>query len=486
MSTDIRKLITLDEVNKLQIADVWKLYSDFISESQVALLGRFRAGRSLVRSAQGSSIFLDDGTAILDLTGGIGVLNHGHNHPEIIEARQEFSKSSRMEVHKNFLSPYLAALSHNMAQLLPSDLNISYFPNSGSEAVEGSVKMAYKFHNGDRKKILVSDLSFHGKLLGAGSLTRSPEQHFSFPKITGVVEYRFNDLDSVRSAVLANLRPDGSSDIYALLVEPLNVSSMTSADGAFLEGLRNICDEFGIILIVDEVYSGWAKTGELFNFMRIPQFVPDIVVYAKSFGGGKASIAGYTAREKIARSAYDNLQDATLHSTTYNGFGEETATALKAVEIIVRDDYVAKSKEIGEEFWTGVRDLRSSPMFEDISGSGALWGFHLRSPQMAPLIRSLGRFYPDNLLKDTGFLDKLVAASAVHFLLEKHNVLTYFGSNYRKPLIVSFPLVASSADVSKGIEALQGLSRQNPDKLVLEFVVSANLKRPKLRKHTNG
>ena len=108
---------------------------------------------------------MKNGEKVLDMTGGIGVLSHGHNHKRIIDARIRFQNKNKMEVHKAFLSQYVAALSHNLSTMLPNDLNVSYFSNSGAEANEGAIKMAYKFHDGSKKTILHSDISFHGKTL---------------------------------------------------------------------------------------------------------------------------------------------------------------------------------------------------------------------------------------------------------------------------------------------------------------------------------
>jgi putrescine aminotransferase len=187
------KTLSLEDVESLNVSDVWDMYRSFVSSSQVDLIGSFLFGRELAEYSEGCYIYTKD-RKILDITGGIGVLNHGHNHPRILEVRRKFSEKKRMEVHKNFLSPYVAALSHNVAKLLPGDLNISYFPNSGAEAVEGAIKMAYKYHNGKRNIILHSDISFHGKLLGAASVSASPELHFDFPKIAGTQPYHYNDI----------------------------------------------------------------------------------------------------------------------------------------------------------------------------------------------------------------------------------------------------------------------------------------------------
>ena len=104
------------------------------------------------------------------------MLNHGHNHPEILAVRKRFQEQKRMEVHKNYLSPFIAKLSFAIAELLPEDLKISFFCNSGGESVGGAVKLAYKSFNGKRSRIMSAGISFHGKLLWIGwsyRITRS-------------------------------------------------------------------------------------------------------------------------------------------------------------------------------------------------------------------------------------------------------------------------------------------------------------------------
>ena len=151
--------------------------------------------------------------------------------------------------------------------------------------MEGAVKMAYKFHNGKRKYILHSNISFHGKLLGAASLTGSPEVDFSFPRIPNVESFVYNDIKSLERQVNALKKDDGESDIYAIIIEPLNASSMLSCSKDFLQKLRQLCTNHKIVLIYDEVYSGWAKTGALFYFMKFQNVCPDIVTYANLLVG---------------------------------------------------------------------------------------------------------------------------------------------------------------------------------------------------------
>ncbi|MET9437108.1 aspartate aminotransferase family protein [Streptomyces sp. NPDC006551] len=464
------ELITLDQAEAMTTEQVHDLYRRFVSRSQVSLIGSFGFGRDLVDHAEGAWIHLRDGRRVLDFTGGVGVLSHGHNHPRILAARRRFQESRRMEVHKNYFSPYVAALSHNLAALLPGDLNISYFPNSGAEAVEGAVKLAYKYHRGRRGTVLHTDIAFHGKLLGAGSLTASPEIHFPYPQIPGTDTFAYDDLDSFLLALDRHTWSSGESDVYAVVVEPFSASSLRACSAEFLRALRRICTERDIVLIFDEVYTGWGKTGALFHFMHHPGLVPDIVTTSKSFGGGKASISGYITREPIFRAAYDNLSDATLHSTTYYGFGEETATALEAVAIAVDEDFPGRARELGERLRTGLSEIADHHprLVRRVEGKGALHGVFLTPGPHIPA--KLREMLPTSVAKDPQAVSKLLTGAVVAALYRDHGILTFFGSNRAIALIVSPPLVARADEVDLFVKALDEVLDQGAARLLAGLV----------------
>ncbi|WP_406331883.1 aspartate aminotransferase family protein [Streptomyces sp. NBC_00203] len=463
-------LITLEQAEGMTTEQVHDLYRRFVSRSQVSLIGSFGFGRDLVDHAEGAWIHLRDGRRILDFTGGVGVLSHGHNHPRILEARRRFLQSRRMEVHKNYFSPYVAALSHNLAAVLPGDLNISYFPNSGAEAVEGAVKLAYKYHRGRRGTVLHTDIAFHGKLLGAGSLTASPEVHFPYPQIPGTDTFAYDDLASFLLALDRHTTAAGESDVYAVVLEPFSASSLRECSAEFLHEVRRVCTERDIVLIFDEVYTGWGKTGALFHFMHHPGLVPDIVTTSKSFGGGKASISGYITREPIFRATYDNLSDATLHSTTYYGFGEETATALEAVAVAVEDDFPGRAAELGERLAKGLAGVaaRHPRLVREVRGRGALHGVFLTpGPDVPARVREL---LPTAMAKDPQAVSKLLTGAVVAALYREHGILTFFGSNRAIALIVSPPLVAETDEVDLFLGALDEVLDQGAARLVAGLV----------------
>lgn len=471
MSESTPGLYTWEECQHFDIKQVQQLYRNYVNKGQVELISSFGFGRITAVRAEGMYIETATGDRILDFTGGIGVLNHGHNHPRILAARRAYQEQERPEVHKNFLSQYIAGLSHNIAQLLPEDLNISYFCNSGAEAVEGAVKMAYKYHNGNRTSIAHADIAFHGKLLGAAGLTGSPELRYKFPTIPHIETYAYNDIDSVRTLVNRCRDPNGRSDLYAIILEPFNASSLAHCSPAFLQDLRQLCTKEDIVLIYDEVYTSWAKTGPLFYFMK-DNIIPDIVIYAKSFGGGKASISGYTARTPFFERAYGNLQDAILHSTTYNGFGEETITAMEAIRIILEDDYVGRSERIYQRLNGGLKRLQDKhpKMIDEVRGSGALNGVLLNTSLAAP-IRAALKIVPMDLFKDPRFKAKLMASVVISEMFNTHRILTFYGDNREIPLIISPSLIATDEEIDRFLEAFDQTLSISKMELLMKFAI---------------
>lgn len=462
-------LLTIDDSENLSARQVRELYRRYVSRSQVSLMSSFGFGRELVERAEGAWVYMRDGSKVLDLSGGVGVLNHGHNHPRILAARRRFAERQHMEVHKAFFSPYVAALSRNVAELLPGDLNISYFPNSGAEANEGAIKLAYKYHEGSRNTILRADLSFHGKTLGAGSLTGSAENHFRFPGLPNIEIYPYGDVGAVRSIVESTRKADGSSDIYAIMVEPFSASTMRRWSESDLRELRELCTAEEIVLIFDEIYTGWGKTGSLFYFMRHEGLLPDIVTYSKSLGGGKASISGYTVREPLFRRAYDRMSDVILHSTTYYGFGEETVTAIEAVNVVVEDDYPARARQIEAILGPGLERIsKAHPDTVDrVTGVGSLHGVFLRT---GPKLLDLAAKLVPGFNQDPRFGTKLIALSVIADLYREHRIMTYYSPNGENPLMVAPTLVVEPSDLEYFLTALDATLAKGLRRLLTGFV----------------
>ncbi|BCJ50810.1 hypothetical protein Asp14428_22850 [Actinoplanes sp. NBRC 14428] len=331
--------------------------------------------------------------------------------------------------------------------------------------MEGAVKLAYKYHNGRRGTVLRADSSFHGKLLGSGGLTG--QSHFSFPTIPGIDTFRYGDLDSLRRTVAAH-----PGDVYAILIEPLSASTLRWCSEEFLRGLRELCTAEDIVLIFDEIYTGWGKTGSLFYFMRHEGLVPDVLTTSKSFGGGKSSISAFVAREPIYRRAYDNLGDALLQSTstTYYGFGEECATAIEAIAIAVDDEYPARARDLERVLGPGLRRLAKQhpDIVSEVAGAGALWGVFLDGgPRILDVI---ARLAPGGMARDPRFKTKLIACAVVNAMYHDHDIFTYYTLNGLSPLVLAPSLVTTPEEAERAVDALDRTLAQGLGRLVTRFL----------------
>ena len=467
-------MINSADITRLNNKEVLKLYKNYVNPQQAKLYAGLSMLNEVVVSAEGVKIQLDSGREIIDFTGGLGVLNHGHNHPKILEARIKFQEEKRMEVTKVYLSPYVAALSSNIAELFPGDLNISYFCNSGSEAIEGALKMSHKSFSGTRNKVLSSDRSFHGKTLGALSISNASENTYEFPKLLESIPYKFNDIEDLERSVVSSIKENGESDVFALLIEPFSASSFSETENNFLKKARDLSHKYGIPLIFDEIYTGFFKTGPLFNFMR-SDIIPDIVVYSKSFGGGKSSISGFTSTKKLFNGAYGNLDDALMHSTTYNAFGEETYTAIVAIEIAIEENFQKKSNNIGE-ILTNELDMikKDHPILDSYSGAGCLFGLKFNLDDL------YGRI--EKIVNTSGkkFIEKVYIVALIDYLYKEYNYLTYFTDNQGINLGIGPSPLAEEADVKGFSSALRSTLEQNQIKLVTNFVTKKGLGNLKL------
>tara|TARA_B110000027_G_C16106093_1_gene295362 strand:+ start:123 stop:1538 length:1416 start_codon:yes stop_codon:yes gene_type:complete len=459
-----RKIYKIKDLKNLDIKDVRELYEKFVNPAQSNAIKSFGFGQELADYAIGQWIYLKDGSKILDFSGGYGVLTHGHNHPRIIEARLNFQNQNKMEIHKNYLSQYTAALSSNIANLLPGDLNKVYLPNSGAEANEGAIKIAYKYHNGKKKYLLHTDISFHGKTLGAGSISSSPESNFKFPGLENIDNFKYGDLSSLKEKI-----EKYKNNIYAIIVEPFSASSMNFLSDEFLLNLRNICDKEDILLIFDEVFTGWAKTGELFYFLYHKNLIPDILTFSKSFGGGKASISGYVVRDKLFKKSYDSLQDFNLHSTTYNAFGEENVTALEAINIILEENYCDKAKKIEQKLKPELIKLKKKypKIIKEIKGVGALQGIRLSTESL--LSTQLTKYIPMVNLNNSRFIEKVCYASIINSLYTDSKILSAFSQNKEICLWISPPLVVEMSDIDYFIAALDKTLKKGLNRLAIEL-----------------
>ena len=394
-----QKLLTLDDIRALDIHAIEDIYRNHHNPGLTSIFGTLGFNKMKLTSAQGMYCFSEDGRKILDLWGGYGSLNLGHNHPRIIKARQKFAELKEVEINMAFYSPYVAGLAKNIANILPGDLNHVVFGNSGAEAVEGALKLAEKYHGKKRSRFIYFSNSFHGKTHAALSVTSHQHPKKFYKQIDGCQEVRFGDISAYESALVASGQK--KSDVAAVIVEPIQGNGgIIPAPPGFLEKVREICNRYGVLMIVDEVASGFGRTGRMFAFEH-DNLLPDVITMAKSLGGGKAAISAFAARSDIFKKAYGGASDSSLLATTFSGMGEACATAIETLNVIYDENLIENARENGEYFFSGLLKLQEKypKIIREVRGRGLMIGleFHDFGKMLLPITGSLSKLLGPNL-----------------------------------------------------------------------------------------
>jgi acetylornithine/N-succinyldiaminopimelate aminotransferase len=314
------------------------------------------------------------GKRYLDLGGGIAVCALGHANPEITDALLEQSRKLLHVSNLYFTKPQ-AQLAEALVRLIgPGRF---FFCNSGAEANEGLYKLARKFgHDRGRYEIITTDGSFHGRTLAGIAATGQEKVKKGFePMVEGFRQVPFNDLDAMRGAV--------TPKTAAILVESIQgESGITPATREYLLGLRKLCDEEGLLLLLDEVQAGHFRTGRFHGWQRvlenIPEaesFLPDAISMAKALGGG-FPLGAFWVHEKHA-----DVLSAGSHATTFGGNPLGCAVALKILEVIERDGLADNARDIGGFILAELQRLiRKFPtVLREARGFGLMIGLEFRA-----------------------------------------------------------------------------------------------------------
>jgi acetylornithine aminotransferase/acetylornithine/N-succinyldiaminopimelate aminotransferase len=322
---------------------------------------------------EGSYVVDVAGKRYLDLGGGIAVCALGHANREITDALLEQSRKLLHVSNLYFTKPQ-AQLAQALVRLIAPGR--CFFCNSGAEANEGLYKFARKFgHDSGRYEIITTDGSFHGRTLAGIAATGQEKVKKGFePMVEGFRQVPFNDLDAMRAAI--------TPKTVAILVEAIQgESGITGATPEYLLGLRKLCDEQGLLLLLDEVQAGHFRTGCFHGWQRVLEgvanadaFLPDAVSMAKALGGG-FPIGAFWVREQ-----YADLLSAGTHATTFGGNPLGCAVAIKVLEVIERDQLAGNAREMGRFMMDELRRLiRKFPgVLKEVRGFGLMIGLEFR------------------------------------------------------------------------------------------------------------
>jgi acetylornithine/N-succinyldiaminopimelate aminotransferase len=296
------------------------------------MLPNYAPADFIPEKASGSSVWDKNNKKFIDFGGGIAVNSLGHSHPKLVSALNEQSK--KIWHLSNYISNEPAI---NLAKQL-TDLTFAdkvYFSNSGSEANEAAIKMARRYHHekgNGRDEIIAFNNSFHGRSLLNISLGASDNHRKGFgPFPSGIRHATYNDLSSVKELI--------SAKTAAIIIEPVQgEAGVVPAKQEFLLGVRDLCTQNGVLLIMDEVQSGVGRMGHLFGYMAFG-IEPDILTSAKGLGGG-IPIGATLTKNDIASS-----MSVGSHGSTFGGNPMACAVADKVIEIVSNPNFLQEVKE---------------------------------------------------------------------------------------------------------------------------------------------
>ncbi len=368
--------------------------------------------RPMLDRAEGVYLFDINGKRYLDGSSGAMVSNIGHSNPRVLDAMRAQMAKATFGYRLHFLNEPAEKLATITASLMPAGLDRVFFVSGGSEAVESAIKLArqYAIVSGAKKrwKVISRNPSYHGCTLGALALTgydplSGPFEPMmrSMPKIPAPTCYldRDNLNDEDRGLKYAEMLRDeilqqGPETVLAFIMEPIGGASTGAlvAPDSYYGRIREICDEFGILLIYDEVMTGAGRTGR-FLAAEHWNIKPDIVAMSKGFAAGYAPLGAMVAERRLVEAVMENGGFA--HGFTYAGNPLACAAGLAVIKELLENDLISNAEKMGNQLkaeLTGLMDRY--PFIGDVRGKGLLLAFELVSDRetMAPLPKEINAF----------------------------------------------------------------------------------------------
>lgn len=341
------------------------------------------------------------GKRYIDGSSGAMVSNIGHSNPNVLAAIRRQMEKSTFGYRLHFENEPAELLAAKVSQLSPEGHDKVFFTSGGSEAVESAVKLArqYVYANGEesRWKVISRSPCYHGATLGALSLTSydpltDPFEPMLIPMPKVPAPQCYLDTDDltheqrgIRYAEMLRekILKEGPETVLAFIMEPVGGASTGAlvAPDSYYQRVRDICDEFGVLLIYDEVMTGVGRTGR-FLAAEHWQINPDFIATAKGFGAGYISLGAVTTRQQIVDVVLDD--GGFQHGFTYAGNPTACAAGLAVIDEIFRQDMISNTVDIGNKLLTGLRALMQRyPFIGDVRGKGLLTAFELVSERQS-------------------------------------------------------------------------------------------------------
>lgn len=320
-----------------------------------------------ISHAKGSYIFDTDGKAHLDFVAGVSACSLGHCHPRVVAAiQQQAQKYMHVMVYGEYIQEPAVAYTKLLASLLPAPLETTYLVNSGTEAIEGALKLARRFTG--RSQIIAARHAYHGNTMGSLSIMGFEERKSAFrPLIPDVGFIRFNSEEDLLSI---------TEKTAAVVLETIQGGAgFILPENGYLKKVRERCTAVGAMLILDEIQPGFGRTGKLFAFEHF-DCIPDILVIGKGMAGGMP-VGAFVASNQMMQALIENPKLG--HITTFGGNPVIAAACLATLQEITESSLIQESLEKETLF----RKQLQHPLIKEIRGKGLMLALMMEKPEVA-------------------------------------------------------------------------------------------------------
>jgi len=328
-----------------------------------------------IESAEGVKMYGKDGKTYIDLVSGVSVSNLGHHHPQIIEAiKEQVDKYMHLMVYGEIVQSPQVKFAKLLTDQLPESLNSVYLVNSGSEAIEGAMKLAKRLTG--RGEIISCKNAYHGGTHGALSIMGSETFKTAFRPLlpdTNLIEY--NNFDDIQNI---------TNKTACLIIEPIQgEGGIISPKDGYLKAIRERCNETETILVFDEIQTGFGRSGKLFAFQKY-NVVPDIMCIAKAMGGGMPIGGFVSSYEKMRSLTYDPVLG---HITTFGGHPVSAAAAYAHLKFLVDNPEVISEAENKAQLF--YNRINTHPLVKEIRQNGFFMAVELGDSELVSKMADL-------------------------------------------------------------------------------------------------
>jgi putrescine aminotransferase len=341
----------------------------------------------------------------IDCLGGYGALDLGWSHPEVVAAVRAQAGKSGIPTQE-LMDPLRAALANLLSQITPGDIDHAFLVNSGTETIEGALKIA-RLHTG-RHDLIATVGAFHGKTLGSLSVMGKKDFRKALQPYGAQTFYvPFGDAEALERQL--QICSAVGVELAGFIAEPIQgeAGAIVPPDD-YWPRVRELCTQYGILLIADEVQTGLGRTGKLWGLNHW-EVVPDILCVAKSLGGGVMPIGAFMGNGRIWK-AFEE-PNPFIHTTTTGGNPMGCAAAIAAIRVTLRDRLPERAAELGEYFLGKLQELAAQypQVYSSVTGKGLLIGQHFHNPEVGYKVAA-GLFKRKVLVAGT-----LISANTVRF-----------------------------------------------------------------------